>query len=262
MTLNERVLQIILDSPGTSRLALLERFALSDYRLTRVFRHIQRDLSGRRLVHHQENGVWIVAVDEVRCAGMDWVGPDNGGYVQCAADPEFPDSRCYYHTRYENPEMVAYKRRLAYLAGPAEPSAYSVSQLSMTVVEELLENLHAIEPMTHRDVLGKERLLKMVKASLAHLKWKDLMRRRNRQSWIPPGFDAHHRMSSGNTFEYSLKKCFLLLEVPVTADKEEVVKAWRKMAQRFHPDVEGGDEERMKAVNEAKERIFRMKRWE
>ena len=38
--------------------------------------------------------------------------------------------------------------------------------------------------------------------------------------------------------------------------------AWKRLAKRCHPDREGGDEEKMKAVNLAKERIFRLRRWD
>ena len=79
---------------------------------------------------------------------------------------------------------------------------------------------------------------------------------------IPPEFEERHRRSSINTYEYSLKKYFILLEVSESASRDDVLKAWRKMARRYHPDAEGGDEEMMKHVNLAKERIFRLRRWD
>jgi len=129
-------------------------------------------------------------------------------------------------------------------------------------VEELLEALQKIAPMSQRDRVTKRRLLAIILAARAHLRWRDEMRRRRSQyNWIPPEFEERHRRSSVNTYEYSLKKHYLVLEVAETATKEEVLKAWRKMARRFHPDADGGDEEKMKAVNLAKEKIFRIKRW-
>ena len=79
---------------------------------------------------------------------------------------------------------------------------------------------------------------------------------------IPPEFFERHRRSSGNTFDYALKKHFLVLEVASDATRQQVLNAWRRLARRHHPDAAGGDEERMKAINLAKERIFRIKRWD
>jgi DnaJ-domain-containing protein 1 len=262
MKLDRTVLDIILDRPGTSRQALCRMFDLSDYRLNRVFRHIERELTGRTIAHDKANGVWVVPIEENRCSGLDWVGADAGGYVQCSGSPEFPDGRCFNHSRYESPEMVAFGRRLAYLSGPTEPTPQALCELTLTVLEELLASLMQIEPMTQQDVTNKARWLTLLKAALATMRWKDLMRRRRMERRIPFEFEARHRMSSGNTYEYSLKKYFVLLEVPTEATKEQVLKAWKKLARQHHPDAEGGDEERMKAINAAKERIFRLRRWD
>jgi len=262
MDLQQSVLAIIIDQPGTSRQTLSRMFDLSDYRLNRVFRHIERELSGRTIAHDGENGVWMVSIEEDRCLGLEWMGVHAGGYAQCSNGPDFPDGRCFHHSRYEGPEMVAFNRRLAYLAGPAEPTPHAVCELTLTVVEELVVSLTGIEPMTQRDVASKAKWLTILKAALATLRWKDQMRRRRMERWIPFEFEARHRMSSGNTYEYSLKKHFVLLEVSTDATREQVLKAWKRLARRYHPDAEGGDEERMKAINAAKERIFRMRRWD
>jgi DnaJ-domain-containing protein 1 len=263
MTLQQEILRMILEHPGTPTGVFSGLFDLTEYRLSRVFRHIERDLDDQILVRHGENGVWIVDLDPARCHTMEWSGSREQGYVQCRGEIEFPDQRCYEHTQCENPEMVAFKRLLAYLAGPAEPSARTLSQLSLTQVEELLDALQKISPMSRLDQVTKRMLMAVILAARAHLRWRDEMRRRRGQSnWIPPEFEERHRRSSINTYEYSLKKHYLVLEVQEESTREEVLRAWRKMARRYHPDAKGGDEERMKAINLAKERIFRIKRWD
>lgn len=262
MSLERDIHRIILANPGTSRMSLRHRFDLSDYRLNRVFRHIQRRLTDSVLLSDATNGVWIVAVDPSRCSGMDWVGVARGGYRQCGSPPKFSDGRCYEHSECENPEMVAFLRMVAYVAGPAEPTAYGLCPLGQVRVEELLERLYRIIPMTRKDMLQKVRLLKIIRAALATLRWRELRRRRaDRENWIPPEFWERHRRSSVNPFEFSLKKHFQVLDVPVDAEREEVLKAWKSLCRRYHPDVAGGDEERMKQINLAKERIFRIRRW-
>ncbi len=79
MNLNVRILQTIVNAPGTCRKNLGVLFHLSDYRLKRVFRNIERDLTGQTLVYGEGNGVWIVPVDPTRCLGMEWVGKTEGG---------------------------------------------------------------------------------------------------------------------------------------------------------------------------------------
>jgi DnaJ-domain-containing protein 1 len=263
MTLQQQILKMILEKPGTPVKVFSRLFDLTDYRLSRMFRHIQRELCDQTLVRHEDNGVWIVDLDPSRCHTMEWSGSQRRGYVQCRSEIEFSDQRCYEHTQYENPEMVAFKRLLTYLVGPAEPSTRTLSQLSLTEVEELLDALQRIAPMSRRDQVTKRELLAIILAANAHLRWRDEMRRRHYQyNWIPPEFEERHRRSSGNTYEYSLKRHYVVLEVTEDATKEEVVKAWRKLARRYHPDAHGGDEERMKAINLAKEKIFRIKRWD
>lgn len=263
MTLNERILRIIVEKPGTQKDSLIRTFGLSDYRLNRIFRHIERDLVGKRLVSHPDNGVWIVAVSESRCMGVEWIGVESGGYVQCRKKSEFPDGRCYTHSLWESGEMVAFQRRLTYLAGPADPSPYTLSQLAMHEIEDLIDLLTNIKPATRLDAENKIQLLNMLRAARRVLAWKDQMRRRTSEGWIPPEFQARHRASSINTFEYSLKKHFVVLEVAVDSTREEVLRAWKRLARRYHPDVGGGgDEERMKAINAAKEKIFKIRRWD
>ncbi|MBI5249446.1 MAG: DnaJ domain-containing protein, partial [Desulfomonile tiedjei] len=226
-----------------------------------VFRQIERELSDCVLVHHRENGVWIVNVDPEKCLGMDWHGEVKGGYRQCAKWPQFPDSRCYEHSEWESPEMVAFKRNIDCLVSPCEPSAFLLGQLTLTVVEEMIDRLHKIAPVTLKDDSNRRRFQTMLKSALAFLRWKDLIRRRRAEQRIPPEFFNRHRTASSRPMEFSLKNHFIILEVPPTSTKEEVLKAWRRLARRHHPDAEEGDEEKMKQLNDAKDRIFRIKRW-
>lgn len=262
MNVHEQVLKTILEKPGTSKDALSKVFCLSGYRLNRVLRIIERELNGRTIVHTEENGVWLVDVHPEKCSGMIWHGADAGGYRQCGMRPGFRDGCCYDHSQCENPDMVAFRRKLEYLVGPSDPSAYYVGQLSMTVVEDLLKSLNLIAPMTRKDEATKAKFLKMLKAGLALLKWKEHLRRRQDEERIPPGFFARHGRSSVNPFEYSLRKYFVMLQVSVDASKEEVLRSWRKLARQYHPDLRDGDEERMKAINLAKDKIFRIRRWD
>ena len=262
MNLHASILHAIVQEPGTSLKRLGNLFNLTDYRLKRVFRHIEEGLKDQVLVHDQERGVWIVPIDPLRCLGMEWVGEADGGYVQCPDAPKFPDLRCYRHSECENPEMTAFERRVHAVAGPMDPTAYFLAQLPLMVVDELLETIRDISPFTLRDQTRKQRFIAMLQSARAFLKWKEATRGLERDHWIPPEFAARHRASSGNPFEFSLKKHFVVLEVPVEATREEVLKAWRKLSRQYHPDTPGGDEERMKLINLAKERIFRIRGWD
>lgn len=263
MTIEESILKLIIDQPGTQRELLCRLFQLSNYRLNRVFRHIERDLGERMLVHHREHGCWLIDVDPSRCLGVEWLGYERGGYRQCSLGRDYADNCCFEHTSYENPEMVAFQRLIAHLTGPAEPSSRSLAALNLPQVEELVTALQGIGPMSRRDQATKKRLLTMLLAARATLRWKEAMRRRRMDDRrIPPEFEERHRRSSINTYEYSLKKHFIVLEVSESASRDDVLRAWRRMARRYHPDAEGGDEEMMKTVNLAKERIFRFRRWD
>jgi len=263
MSVQQAIFKLIRENPGTQRVTLCRLFDLAEYRLSRVFRHIERELVDQRLVTDKEHGCWLVDLDRSRCSGMEWLGQERGGYVQCSAAPHFPDGYCYEHTRYENPELVAFQRLVASLVGPAEPSTRSLCQLSLTELEELVATLQRIDPASRRDQVTKRRLLAMMLAARARLKWRDEMRRRRMEEpRIPHEFEERHRRSSINTYEYSLKRHFLVLEISETASRDEVLKAWRKLARRYHPDARGGDEEMMKAVNLAKDKIFRIRRWD
>lgn len=48
-----------------------------------------------------------------------------------------------------------------------------------------------------------------------------------------------------------MKDYYQILGVPKTASKEEVKKAFRKLAHKYHPDKAGGDEAKFKEINEA-----------
>ncbi len=262
MPLKEQVLACVIEQPGISIRRLRDMFDLSDYRLNRVFRHLERNFSGKTIVRDPDYGVWLVDVDPERCSGMNWTGVEAGGYVQCPGPREFADGRCYEHSQCENPAMTAFLRKLGYLVGPADPTAHGICQLNITEVEGLVETLKDISPMTLRDARNKARYSRILNAGLAMLRWRLQRRRANEENWIPPEFRQRHARSSVNPFEYSLKKHFELLEVPTDAAKQEVLKAWKKLCRRFHPDVEGGDEDKMKQINLAKERIFRIRRWD
>jgi DnaJ-domain-containing protein 1 len=263
MTLHEQVLREILREPGASKSCLGRRFDLSPYRLKRVFRHIEQELSGRVLVGDDRNGCWIVDVDDEKCLGMEWRGVDRGGYLQCVRAPEFPDGRCYAHSNWQSPSLMALERRLRVAVGPCEPTAYHLSQLPLSMIEEFTRDLSGISPKTLNQRLQRQGFLDMLGSAAAFLRWKERMAATHDDDrWIPPEFADRHRRSSGNSFEFSLKKHFVALEVPPEATREEVLRAWRRLARRYHPDVQNGDEERMKLINLAKERIFRMRRWD
>jgi DnaJ-domain-containing protein 1 len=258
------ILDVILEEAGMSRRVLADRFNLTDYRLRRVFRHLERDLHGMNIVDDDVNGVWIVAVNPDRCKGVEWRGRDAGGYVQCSSPPAFLDGCCYVHSSCETPEMTAFETKLRCIAGPCEPTAYHLSRLTMTVVLELTESLKRIAPITLRERQRKTRLLEQLLSATAFLRWKEMMSaRHDDERWIPPEFAERHRRSSGNSFEFVLRKHFVVLEISPDSTRDDVLKAWRKLARRYHPDLQaGGDEERMKIINLAKDRIFSIRGWD
>jgi len=49
------------------------------------------------------------------------------------------------------------------------------------------------------------------------------------------------------------KKWYEILGVPPTADRATIKSAWRQLAKRYHPDKVGGSNERMAAINAAKD---------
>ncbi len=262
MKMYYQILKLIVDEPGASTERFCRTFHLTEYRLKRVFRHIEADLRGKTLVHDSNHGVWIVEIDSEKCLGINWVGNHSGGYVQCQRDPEFPDGRCWHHSGWENAEIIAFERQLGYLAGPCEANPYTLSQLSIEQVEELIKTLNLILPATFMQQEQKKRFMAILLPALAILRWKDQMRRHRMGQSIPREFAERHWRSSINIFEFSLKHHFQVLELSSVSTKEQVLKAWRKLARRYHPDTPHGDEERMKAINLAKEKIFRIRGWD
>jgi hypothetical protein len=262
MSLPKEVLVVLLQTPGCSEDSLCLRFDLSRYRLHRVFRNIRRSLdSHKALVAEDGRGVWIVELDESRCLGLDWVGSSDG-YVQCTLESEFPDHRCYYHSKYEDLELVAFNRRLAFLLASAEPSVRSLSCLSMIVLEELSDSLSVVVPKTYADSQKKRRLVKELRGALLFRTAKERMKIDSRPNWIPP--ELWERLNRGpkNLNDFLLKEHFEILELSFEASREEVLNAWRKLARIFHPDVTGDDGDRMKLINKAKERIFQVRKWD
>ncbi len=262
MNIHEQLLEMIRAQPGTSRKHLCNRFQLSRYRVHRALRHIDRELEGETVVWGNGCGVWIVVVTEDRCLGMDWLGADNGGFCQCSREAAFPDRRCWEHSDCSNPEMTYFLRRMAAEAGPAEPSVFGLSQISKVVLDELLQLLLAIVPWTKKDEIEHRRFLGMLRQALAFIRWRELLREQRSQGWIPPEFEQRHRSSSVNPFEFSVRKHFTVLEVTPEASRGEVLEAWKRLARKYHPDTGEGDEERMKTINSAKERIFKIRRWD
>jgi len=137
-----------------------------------------------------------------------------------------------------------------------------VSELGLTALEELQSALHAIEPCTEAERGAKRRYTAVFETARAILRWKEQRRRMVLQDSVPRELFRRHRESSANPFEFALRKHFALLEVSSASTRKEVLRAWRKLARRFHPDTRGGDEEMMKAINLAKEKIFRLRRWD
>jgi DnaJ domain len=260
--MRQKIMEIIEEQPGLRKDALLSKLEISSYKLNRALKLISQDLVGRRLVHKGKHGVWIVDLSPELCSGLTWRGKANGGYAQCSCAPRFPDGRCYHHSQWENLDLVAFCRKLAYLTGPRDPNAHIVSQLSLTAIDELVAQLERVVPRTRSHREEKKKLGGIIAAGRAHALWKDMMRRRRQDDWIPPEYRQRHTASSINPFEYSLKKNFATLGVAADASKDEVLKAWRSLARKYHPDTRGGSEEKMKEVNLAKERIFRIRRWD
>ncbi len=260
MNIYERTYSFVLANPGTQRSKLSEILGLSEYRINRILRIIERDLDGHAVVNCSERGVWVIKIDPHKCLGVSWRGRGIG-FRQCENDPEFRDCRCYEHSEYENAELMALMRRLHYLVGPMEPSAFHISTLDTDIVEDLLRAANTIVPFTKKDALMKAAYISMIRSALAMIRWKEAMRARQRENWIPHDFWEKHKKSSVNPFEFVVRKYFVILEIPADSNREEVIKAWRRLARKYHPDHHGGYEDKMKEINEAKDRIFRIRRW-
>lgn len=258
--LKQQILKVILDNPGPSRESLRTAFRLNDYRLSKVLRHIDQELPGKAVISDREHGVWIVAIAADRCLGTIWIGREEGGYRQCSQAPRFSDGRCYDHSEHQNPEMVAFVQYVRYLAGPGRLTAYTFLQLGIVRVEELLKRISIIVPASKRDRIERELYLRMLRSAYATIQWRRNLRAAQ-QGQIPFELWERHRRSSVNPFEFSLRKYFELLEIPSESTREDVLRAWKKLCRCYHPDMAGGDEERMKKINLAKDRIFRIRRW-
>jgi len=160
--------------------------------------------------------------------------------------------------------MVALARQINCLAGPGEPSVRSLSLVPELVLENLLTALSRTEPLTLADTTNKAKFHRLLRGALSFRMWKDSIRRQSLENEIPSDLRNRHSNSSGNPYEFMMRKYFILLKIPSDSGREEVLKAWKRMALLYHPDAAGvdGDEEMMKKVNEAKDRIFSLKGWE
>jgi len=260
--MHRAILEKLKQRPGTTPAELAETYGLSRYRLHRLLRQAARELTDSSIIQHEDHGIWIVVIDPECCRGMEWCGAPAGGFRQCRGPREFSDGCCSAHSECESQEMTAFRREIAYRCATATITPSLLSELGLTALEKLGDALSSVEPLTEAERVLKERYRAALDAARAIIRWKEQRRRMARESWIPPELLGRHRQSSVNPFEFSLRKHFALLEVPPAATREEVLKAWRKLARRFHPDTRNGDEEMMKAINLAKEKIFRLRRWD
>ena len=261
---NLNILQFIKDHPGAPKSVISRMFSLSDYRLNKALRGLEREFRDIAFPWSHDNGVWLVKVDRSRCLGMVWRDAGNDGYSQCKESPAFPDGMCYEHSSYESPEMTAFVRKLAYILGPREPNPLNLLTLGPVQLEELYEIIRRITPLTEAESKTRLRFTRAFVSACATIKWKRRRHSNYSEFHVPPGFAERMKGSSINPFEYSLKKLFALLGIPSTSTREDTLKAWKRLARRYHPDAPDGigNEEKMKELNIAKDRIFRIRRWD
>lgn len=260
-----QIMEFIQSRPGTCISAICRNFGLSEYRLNRAMRKLEREFHGISFVSSREHGVWFLELDPCKCLGLEWSGAGSGGFFQCKSAPDFSDGRCYEHSTVQSPEMISFGRKLSYCIGPMDPNPGNIMALGMTTLEELRGILMRISPLTKLECEFRADLLRMFNSAYYTLKLKERIRNHRPTDfrWNPE-FEARHRASSVNPFEYSLRKLFSLLGIASDASRDETLKAWKKLARVYHPDASGngGDEEKMKELNMAKDRIFRIRRWD
>jgi hypothetical protein len=145
------------------------------------------------------------------------------------------------------------------------PNARNILSLGMTLIEELREVLIRISPLTKFEFESRSSLVRMFNSAYATLKLRERVRNQRSEDfhWNPE-FEARHRASSINPFEYSLRKLFAILGIDSDSSKEDTLRAWKRLARIYHPDTskDDGDEEKKKEINMAKDRIFRIRRWD
>ncbi len=260
-----QIMKFIQSRPGTCKTGICNNFGLSEYRLNRAFRNLSREFGDITFVSSHEHGVYCVELDPCRCSGLDWSDGASKGFFQCQNPPKFSDGRCYEHSHVQSSEMAAFGRKLSYCLGPAEPNARNILSLGMTLIEEFREILTAISPLTKLEFESRSSLMDMFNSAYATLKLRERLKDQRTEGfhWRSE-FESRHRASSVNPFEYSLRKLFSLLGIASDSSKEETLRAWKKLARIYHPDTsgDGGDEEKMKELNMAKDRIFRIRRWD
>ncbi len=261
MTLHDKITNFILENPGSCKSDMCRVFQLTRFRLNRALCGINDKLVDCSLVHSKEHGLWIVPMDPNSCLGVNWQGGPGGALAQCPNAPCFADGRCYEHTDGESLEMIAFRRELIYATGMPEPNSFLLSQLHITELEAYLLELDAIRPLSGKEASEKAAYRDMLRAAFALLRWKEMRQRRRTEEWIPHDAYERHHNSSINPFEFTARQYFVTLDLTPKATREEVLKAWRSLARKFHPDTQGGDEERMKKINYAKEKIFHIRRW-
>ncbi len=260
-----QIMNFVQSRPGTCKAGICRNFGLSEYRLNRAFRNLTREFPDITFVSSHEHGVWFLELDPSRCLGIDWSDGAREGFFQCQKSPKFSDGRCYEHSLIQSSEMIAFGRKLSYCLGPMEPNARNILSLGMTLIEELREVLIRISPLTKFEFESRSSLVRMFNSAYATLKLRERVRNQRSEDfhWNPE-FEARHRASSINPFEYSLRKLFAILGIDSDSSKEDTLRAWKRLARIYHPDTskDDGDEEKMKEINMAKDRIFRIRRWD
>ncbi len=71
---NLQILHFIREKPGTLRRSLLEIFDLTEYRLNRVLRNLQREFPDLVFPWSDDHGVWAVRTGQIPMSRSELVG--------------------------------------------------------------------------------------------------------------------------------------------------------------------------------------------